>query len=95
MLWFLVWVVLVVGAVAVLGLLGWSLFRRGLDLAREISKAAELLGQATAQVERIGDPAPAVEVAVFSDPHALRRSRRNAHRRGGSPPRKRRPTPLR
>lgn len=82
MLWFLVWSLLVLLAAAVLVRLGVSVFRKGVALATEMGEAAELLGRAAEQAERLGDAAPDPEPAVFSDPHQLRRERdRRARRR--------------
>ena len=89
MLWFFIWLALVIGALAVLGSLAFGLFRKGMELVQEMGEAAELLGEAAEQVERLQRPA-AHKPAVFADPHELRRERerrrkqRHAHRRGGA-----------
>jgi hypothetical protein len=92
-LWFFIWLALVIGALAVLGSLAFGLFRKGMELVQEMGEAAELLGEAAEQVERLQRPA-AHKPAVFADPHELRRERerrrkqrhkqRHAHRRGGA-----------
>ncbi len=87
MLWFFIWLALVIGALAVLGSLTFGLFRKGLELVQEMGEAAELLGRAAEQVERLQRPATQ-KPAVFADPRELRRERerrrkqRHAHRRG-------------
>jgi hypothetical protein len=81
-LWFAIWVVLVLGALAVLGLLALRLFRKGVALAHEMGDAAELLGRAAEQVERLQRPAAQTVPAVFEDPDALRRERQRVRRRG-------------
>jgi len=87
-LWFAVWTVLVVGAAVVLGLVARSVFRKGVALVREMGEAAELLGEAAEQAERLGSH-PDPEPAVFADPHELRRER-DRRRRGGRQPARRR-----
>jgi hypothetical protein len=88
-LWFFIWLALVLGAIAVFGFLAYGLFRKGMELVQEMGEAAELLGQAAEQVERLQRPATK-EPAVFADPDELRRERerrrrqRHAHRRGGA-----------
>lgn len=86
MLWFLVWTVLVLAAVAVLARLGWSVFRRGTALVREMGEAAEMLGRAAEQAERLSAPKTPAEADVFNDPHQLRRD--NGARRGARRPRR-------
>ena len=81
MLWFVVWTVLVVAALATLGLVVRSVFRKGVALVHEMGEAAELLGEAAEQAERLGGPPPDPEPAVFADPHELRRQRRRRDRR--------------
>ncbi len=93
MLWFFIWLALVLGAIAVFGFLAYGLFRKGLELVQEMGEAAELLGEAAEQVERLQRPT-AQKPAVFADPNVLRRERerrrkqrhrqRHAHRRGGA-----------
>lgn len=83
MLWFLIWAALVVAALAVLGWIGYVLFRKGVALAQEMGEAAELLARAAEQVERLQRPEPDPTPAVFADPHALRRERMHGHRRRG------------
>jgi hypothetical protein len=82
-LWFAIWVVLVLGALGVLGWLAYRLFRKGLALATELGEAAELLDRAAAQVDRLQRPEVDPEPAVFADPHELRRERDRRRRRQG------------
>jgi hypothetical protein len=49
--WFLLWVVLVVGAVAVLGYLGRRLFQQARALTREVATASDRLAALTAALE--------------------------------------------
>lgn len=87
MLWFLLWALLLIGAAAVLGLLGYRVFRQGMALLAELSDAAGLLSDAADRAARLAPPgpAPAAEPAVFADPAALRlereRRRRSSRRR--------------
>lgn len=53
MLWVIVWVVLVVGALAVLFLLGRMLWRKAGALGREMSTAAERLDGVAARLESL------------------------------------------
>ena len=80
MLWFVIWVALVLGALAVLGWIGYVLFRKGVALVRELGEAADLLARAADQVERLQRPASPSEPAVFADPHELRRARQRARK---------------
>lgn len=75
MLWFLVWAVLVVLALLVLGRLGWSVFRKGVALVGEMGEASMRLSAIAEQVEKLTEAQPAPELAVFEDPHRLRRER--------------------
>lgn len=75
MLWFLVWAVLVVLALLILGRLAWSVFRKGVALVGEMGEASTRLSSLAEQVDKLTDPRPAPELAVFEDPHRLRRER--------------------
>ena len=55
MLWFLLWSVLVLGALVVLGLLGWRVFRKGVAVFRDVGRAADLVGETTAASESAFD----------------------------------------
>ena len=89
MLWLAVWVVLVLAAVALLGWLGYRVFRKALGVLHELGEAAVLLGEAAEQVERLQRADVPHEPAVFADPHELRRSRQRARKRGTRPRRMR------
>ncbi len=84
MLWFAVWAVLVLAAVAVFVSLGRSLWRKGVALLRELGEAGELLARAQEQVDRLQRPDTDPTPAVFADPRALRaeRGRRRARAHG-------------
>jgi uncharacterized protein YoxC len=51
--WVLLWVVLVLAAVAVFAFLGVRLFRQGKAVARELSAASERLSRISAQLAQI------------------------------------------
>jgi len=57
--WILVDVVLALLSVGLLALVGLSLWRRVKRLGREVSRAGELVAQATAQLEQAQSAAPA------------------------------------
>jgi hypothetical protein len=59
--WFVVWVVLVLGAAAVFFLLGRDLWRKGRALAREIGEAADRLSAVSDRLAELdGGERPAV-----------------------------------
>lgn len=73
-MWLLLWVVLALGAAAVLGLLAWGLVKQGLALVTDAGTAAGRAGDLLAQVESL--PAPArPRPAIFDEPTRLRRER--------------------
>jgi len=81
--WILVWAFLLLTAVAVIGLLGWRLFRQVLALGREVGASGGRAGAAMAGMrQQVGAPAPS---SVFLDPDSPRdvntRSRGRRHRR--------------
>ena len=80
MLWFGIWVVLVLGALAVLGSVLYELFRKGVSLAQEMGAAADLLSRAAEQVERLQRAEADATPAVFQDPVELKRQRRRLRR---------------
>ncbi len=79
MLWFAVWTLLVLAALGVFALLGLSLWRKGVALARELGAAAERLSAVTQRLEEARDAEPA-ELAVFADPALLRVERDRARK---------------
>lgn len=80
MLWAVIWVVLVVGAVLVLFVAGRSVFRKGLAVVREAGEASRQLDALNAQVARLQRPASVEEPAVLGDPAEIRRRRDQAVR---------------
>lgn len=62
--WILVWLLLLVGALAVVALLGWHLVRRGIALGRELGHSAEQVSAAVAPALAPYEPAH----SVLSDP---------------------------
>lgn len=75
-LWTLIWVMLVLGALVVLFLVGRSLWRKGLALARELGEATERLSAISDELETLSGGSPqAAEPAVFADPAQLRQQR--------------------
>jgi hypothetical protein len=77
--WIGVYLVLVLAALAVLGLLAWGLVKRGIAVAGDLGAAGARLGELAAQVEHL--PAPRRESAVFDDPARLRAERTERLRR--------------
>jgi len=80
-MWTLVWVALVLGALGVLFLLGRSLFRKGVALARELGDASERLSavsEGLAALQRA--PEQPEDPAIFADPARLRAERFVARR---------------
>lgn len=75
MLWFVVWTVLVLLAVAVIGRLAWRVFRQGVALVAELGEASERLSAIATQVEQLAETRDQPELAVFEDPRRLRRER--------------------
>ena len=73
--WVLIWVLLVVIAVAYLASRAWGLWGQVKELGAEVSRASATVAALQEQTERLGEPAPAPEPAVFGDPRALRRER--------------------
>lgn len=70
MVWFLVWVVLLLGAAGVFFLLGRNLWRKGRELAHEIGDATDRLTTLTdrlAELDTSGDASRAVPGDVRSE----------------------------
>ena len=78
--WVGVFLVLVLGGLAVLGALAWGLVRRGVRVGADLAEAGARLGELAGQVERL-PAAPRPAPAVFDDPAALRRERSERLRR--------------
>ncbi|UNX53195.1 hypothetical protein MF406_09100 [Georgenia sp. TF02-10] len=75
-MWWLVWTVLVLAALAVVGLLGWRLWQQVRALGREASRAGEALGRLD-QADDGAAPAPYVPALAAGLPgtdraHAVR-----------------------
>jgi hypothetical protein len=73
--WVLIWVLLVVIAVAYLASRAWGLWGQVKELTAEVSRASQTVAALHAETERLGEPVPATEPAVFGDPRQLRRER--------------------
>ena len=73
--WVLIWAILLLVAGAYLGSRLWALWGQFKELTAETSRASETLAALEAEVERIGEPAAPVDLAVFGDPRGLRHQR--------------------
>lgn len=73
--WVLIWVLLVVIAVAYLASRAWGVWGQVKDLGVEVRRASETVAALETQAERLSEREPAPELAVFGDPRALRRER--------------------
>jgi hypothetical protein len=82
-LWVALWVLLIVGATAVLGLIVRDVYRKGKALARVAAEEAERLSRAMAPLQDAADELEErrEELAVFADPTELRRDRAKAAKR--------------
>lgn len=65
MWWILVWLLLLIAAVAVIGLLGWRLFRQVLALGRDLGAAASSMAAAMA-----ADTSAAAQVPSAAQPRS-------------------------
>jgi len=82
-MWTVLWVLLVLGALGVLFLVGRSLFRKGVALARELGTASERLAAVSEELQALQrDEEPVADLAVFADPATLRAERITAQRHG-------------
>ena len=79
-MWVVLWIVLVAGAVAVLGVLGRDVYRKGRVLLADVSEASLRLGEAAAPLQDAAEELEELreELAVFADPTELRRARAKA-----------------
>lgn len=73
--WVLIWTLLVVIAGAYLVARLWGLWGQVKELTAETERAATTLSALEAQVDRLGERAPAPPLAVFQDPRDLRHHR--------------------
>ncbi len=70
------WIVLVLGALAVFALAGRSLWRKGAALITELETAGDRFAAVSQELEAFGDRAARQpDLAVFADPVDLRRDR--------------------
>ena len=86
MKWVLLWVLLVLAAVAVLGWLVWGVVRKTVALAHELGRSAELVGPVLEQLPERYEPASSVlaDPSTLPDPGQVRaehRRSRAGHRR--------------
>ncbi len=72
MLWFLLWTVLVLGTGALFFLIGRSLWRKGLALARELGAAGDRIDAVLNRLDDRPTPEPA-RLGVFADIEEVRR----------------------
>ena len=79
--WFLLWAVLLLWALAVLGVIARMLYRRGRALLAELAAASDRLARAADQGREISWANKQPELAVFADPAALRLRDRRGHGR--------------
>lgn len=82
-LWVALWVVLIGGAAAVLGLIARDVYRKGKALARVAAAEADRLSRAMAPLQDAAEQLEEhrEELAVFADPTELRRDRAKAAKR--------------
>ena len=73
--WVLIWVLLVLVALAYLATRAWGVWGQVKELNAEVGRASETVSALQAQTERLGDPAPPPQAAIFADPRQLRRER--------------------
>jgi hypothetical protein len=71
--WLLIWVALFVAAGALFAVILLSLWRKGVELASELTEAADRFALISENLERLAPPAP--KPAVFDDQAALRAQR--------------------
>lgn len=73
--WVLIWVLLVVIAAAYLATRAWAVWGRVKELGAEVDRASSTVSALQAETDRLGDPVPPADLAVFGDPRGLRRER--------------------
>ena len=73
--WVLIWVLLVVLAVAYLASRAWGVWGQLKELTAEVHRASETVSSLQAEADRLGDRPPAPALAVCGDPRQLRRER--------------------
>ena len=75
MWWVLIWVLLVVIAMAYLATRLWAVWGQLKELTAEAAHASDTLAGLQSEAERLGDRTPPPPLAVFGDPRQLRRER--------------------
>ena len=81
--WVLIWLLLLLGAVAVFAVLGRSLYRKAGALVLELGKASDEFAAVAERLEELEEPDPgSAEPAIFDRPSRLRLERRLGPRRG-------------
>lgn len=83
MFWFWLWFFLLLGAIVLLGLLGWRVFRRGLAAFGELGRVTEAIGETNAASESAFD-----EWLLRRAEEDLADAERREHERPSSPPRR-------
>jgi hypothetical protein len=86
-IWVALWIVLLLGAGVVLGVLGLDVYRKGRAFMADVAEAAERLGEAAAPLQEAAEELEErrEELAVFADPVELRRARAKAAKgKGGA-----------
>ena len=73
--WVLIWVLLVVIALAYLASRAWGVWGQVKELSAEVGRASQTVAALETQAQRLSEREPAPELAVFGDPRALRRER--------------------
>jgi hypothetical protein len=79
-IWVVLWIVLVAGACALLGVLGLDVYRKARALMADVGEASARLEEASAPLQAAAEELEErrEELAVFADPHELRRARAKA-----------------
>ena len=70
--WVLIWTLLVAIAAAFLAARMWGLWGQVKELTSELERASQTLSALEAEVDRLGERAPAPPIAVFQDPRVQR-----------------------
>ncbi|WP_406830878.1 hypothetical protein ABEG17_18040 [Pedococcus sp. KACC 23699] len=73
--WVLIWVLLALVALGYLATRAWGLWGQVKELGAEVRRASDTVAALQAQADRLGDPQPPVQPAIFDDPRQLRRER--------------------
>ena len=73
--WVLIWVLLVVIAVAYLASRAWGLWGQVKELTAEVSRSSQVVAALQAETDGLGDRPPPPQADIFGDPRQLRRER--------------------